>query len=77
MGKQVGLKVIDLIILREKNYKREVKLLNILLFVRSTVWKVIHIFVLTLFIYFKRYDLRFGLQVTHYPDGNVVVYFFV
>jgi len=41
MGKQVGLKVIDLIILREKNYKREVKLLNVLLFIRSTVWKTL------------------------------------
>lgn len=40
MGKQVGLKTIDLIVLREKNYKREVKLLNILLFIKSTVWKV-------------------------------------
>jgi len=40
MGKQVGLKVVDLIILREKNYKREVKLLHILLFIRSVVWKV-------------------------------------
>lgn len=40
MGKQVGLKIIDLIVLREKNYKREIKLLNILLFIRSTVWKV-------------------------------------
>lgn len=41
MGKQVGIKVIDLIVLREKNYKREIKLLNMLLFIRSTVWKVI------------------------------------
>jgi len=41
MGKQVGLKTIDLIVLREKNYKREVKLLNILLFIKSTVWKTL------------------------------------
>jgi len=40
VGKQVGLKVVDLIILREKNYKREIKLLHILLFIRSVVWKV-------------------------------------
>jgi len=41
MGKQVGLKVIDLIVLREKNYKREIKLLSILLFIKSTVWKTL------------------------------------
>jgi len=41
MGKQVGIKVIDLIVLREKNYKREIKLLNMLLFIRSTVWKTL------------------------------------
>jgi len=41
MGKHVGVKMIDLIVLREKNYKREVKLLNMLLFIKSTVWKVI------------------------------------
>jgi hypothetical protein len=41
MGRQVGVKVIDLIVLREKNYKRETKLLNILLFIRSTVWKTL------------------------------------
>jgi len=41
LGKQVGIKVIDLIILREKNYKRETKLLNTLLFIRSTVWKTL------------------------------------
>jgi hypothetical protein len=41
MGKQVGLKLIDLIVLREKNYKRDIKLLPVLLFIRTTVWKTL------------------------------------
>ncbi|KAL1486766.1 hypothetical protein MTO96_008750 [Rhipicephalus appendiculatus] len=34
-------KVLDLLFVREKNYKRETKLLNILLFVKSSVWKTL------------------------------------
>lgn len=40
MGQDVGIKLIDLYFVREKNCKREVKLQNMLLFVRSTLWKV-------------------------------------
>lgn len=59
MGKQVGLKTIDLIVLREKNYKREVKLLNILLFIKSTVWKVIKSFKCFLVAALKELNLMF------------------
>jgi hypothetical protein len=38
-GKFVGIRLLDLIVLREKSYKRDVKLLNILIFIKSTVWK--------------------------------------
>ncbi|XP_073990918.1 trafficking protein particle complex subunit 31 [Rhodnius prolixus] len=39
MGQEVGIKLIDLYYMREKNGKREIKLLNMLLFIRSTLWK--------------------------------------
>lgn len=38
-GKQVGLRMFDIITLREKGYKRETKLLGMLMFIKSTVWK--------------------------------------
>ncbi|EFO88724.1 hypothetical protein CRE_06483 [Caenorhabditis remanei] len=38
-GKQVGLRMFDIIVLREKGYKRETKLLGMLMFIKSTVWK--------------------------------------
>jgi hypothetical protein len=43
LGRKVGVKLIDLYFLRERNGKREIKLLNILLFVKSTLWKVCYI----------------------------------
>ncbi|CAD6237478.1 GSCOCG00002333001-RA-CDS, partial [Cotesia congregata] len=39
VGADVGHRVTDLLIMRDKNGKREIKLLNILLFVKSTLWK--------------------------------------
>uniref|UniRef100_A0A1B6M110 Trafficking protein particle complex subunit 5 n=1 Tax=Graphocephala atropunctata TaxID=36148 RepID=A0A1B6M110_9HEMI len=39
MGQEVGIKLIDLYFVREKNCKREIKLLNMLLFVKTTLWK--------------------------------------
>ncbi|CAH1713179.1 trafficking protein particle complex subunit 5 [Aphis gossypii] len=39
LGQEVGMKLIDLHFLREKNSKREIKLLNMLLFIKSTFWK--------------------------------------
>jgi len=41
-GQQVGIKMLDLLIVREKGGKREIKLLQILIFIKSTVWKVYH-----------------------------------
>uniref|UniRef100_A0A915DAS6 Trafficking protein particle complex subunit 5 n=1 Tax=Ditylenchus dipsaci TaxID=166011 RepID=A0A915DAS6_9BILA len=38
-GRFVGIRLIDIIVLREKSYKRDTKLLNVLLFIKSTVWK--------------------------------------
>lgn len=40
MGRSVGLKIIDLYFVRERNCKREIKLLNMLMFVKTTLWKV-------------------------------------
>lgn len=40
LGRNVGVKLIDLYFVRERNGKRETKLLNILLFIKSTLWKV-------------------------------------
>jgi len=32
--------MLDVLVLREKGMKREVRVLNILLFIKSTLWKV-------------------------------------
>ena len=40
LGKQVGSRVLDVLVLREKGMKREVRVLNILLFIKSVLWKV-------------------------------------
>ena len=40
MGYHVGIRMIDALVLRERGFKREVKLLNVLIFIKSTVWKV-------------------------------------
>ncbi|XP_076224091.1 trafficking protein particle complex subunit 5 isoform X2 [Nomia melanderi] len=39
IGAEVGHRITDLLVIREKGGKREIKLLNILLFIKSTVWK--------------------------------------
>ncbi|XP_069024218.1 trafficking protein particle complex subunit 5 [Embiotoca jacksoni] len=38
LGQQVGASLLDVLVLREKNGKRETKLLNILLFIKVSVW---------------------------------------
>lgn len=39
MGRDVGTRVIDLYFVRERNSKRETKLINMLLFIKTTLWK--------------------------------------
>ena len=39
IGAEVGHRITDLLVVREKGGKREIKLLNVLLFIKSTVWK--------------------------------------
>ncbi|CAH3179098.1 unnamed protein product [Porites evermanni] len=39
LGQQVGSRVLDVLVLREKGMKREVRVLNILLFIKSVFWK--------------------------------------
>lgn len=43
LGKDVGTRVIDLYFMRERNSKRETKLINMLLFIKTTLWKVKHV----------------------------------
>lgn len=40
LGYDVGSRLLDLYVHREKNSKRETKLINMLLFIKSTLWKV-------------------------------------
>lgn len=40
LGKDVGCRIIDLYFVRERNSKRETKLINMLLFIKTTLWKV-------------------------------------
>ncbi|XP_037545363.1 trafficking protein particle complex subunit 5 [Nematolebias whitei] len=39
MGQRVGANMLDVLVLREKNGKRETKVLNMLLFIKVNVWK--------------------------------------
>ncbi|KAK8379618.1 hypothetical protein O3P69_019524 [Scylla paramamosain] len=39
LGQHVGTRMVELLFVRERNYKRETKLLSILLFVKGTLWK--------------------------------------
>lgn len=39
LGQDVGTRLIDLYIVRERNSKRELKLINMLLLVKTTLWK--------------------------------------
>ena len=41
MGWQVGARIVDLLFVRERAARRETKLLNVLLMVKSTVWKAL------------------------------------
>ncbi|XP_047990288.1 trafficking protein particle complex subunit 5 isoform X1 [Leguminivora glycinivorella] len=41
IGQDVGARLLDLYFVRERGGKREIKLLNMLLFVKSTLWKVL------------------------------------
>ncbi|XP_053604677.1 trafficking protein particle complex subunit 5 [Plodia interpunctella] len=41
IGQDVGTRLLDLYFVRERNSKREIKLLNMLLFVKSTLWKAL------------------------------------
>uniref|UniRef100_A0A7E4WDN5 Trafficking protein particle complex subunit 5 n=1 Tax=Panagrellus redivivus TaxID=6233 RepID=A0A7E4WDN5_PANRE len=38
-GRFVGARLLDVIVLREKSYKRDTKLLNMLMFIKGPVWK--------------------------------------
>lgn len=40
LGQHVGTRILDVLVLRERGFKRETKLLQILIFVKSTLWKV-------------------------------------
>ncbi|ELU10660.1 hypothetical protein CAPTEDRAFT_133501 [Capitella teleta] len=39
LGQHVGTRIVDLLMLREKGFRREVKLLNMLLFIKGNLWK--------------------------------------
>jgi len=41
LGQHVGTRILDVLVVRERGFKRETKLLQILIFVKSTLWKVV------------------------------------
>ncbi|XP_060754875.1 trafficking protein particle complex subunit 5 isoform X1 [Neoarius graeffei] len=41
MGQGIGVSLLDVLVMREKNGKRETKVLNILLFIKVNVWKAL------------------------------------
>lgn len=40
LGQDIGNRIVDLYFVRERNSKRETKLINMLLFIKTTLWKV-------------------------------------
>ena len=40
MGQHVGIRMVDLLVLRERGFKREIKLLSVLIFIKANLWKV-------------------------------------
>ena len=47
LGQHVGVRIVDIMMLRERGYRREVKLLNMLLFVKNNLWKVLLLIILS------------------------------
>lgn len=41
VGYHVGQRMVDLIFLRDKNFKRETRLINLLIFIKSNLWKTL------------------------------------
>jgi len=41
LGVQVGSRILDVVFVRERSYKREVKMINALLMIKSTLWKTL------------------------------------
>ena len=39
MGSHVGQRIIDIHFVRDRNYKRETRLINVLVFIKTVVWK--------------------------------------
>jgi len=40
-GETIGIRIIDTLTIRERGYRRDMKLLNVLMFIRSNVWKTL------------------------------------
>ena len=41
IGYNVGQRIVDLMLIREKNFKRETRLITMLLFIRNKVWSML------------------------------------
>jgi hypothetical protein len=41
LGAFVGHRVLDVIVVRERGYKREIRLLPMLMFIKTTVWRML------------------------------------
>ena len=50
LGKHVGWHCLEVIFLRDRGYKRETKLLNILLFIKGNLWKVLDLLTIVIYI---------------------------
>ena len=51
MGQHVGSHLLDILFVREKGFKREIKLLSMLIFIKSNFWKVRHYSLHTIYSY--------------------------
>ena len=69
MGQHVGVRILDILVVRDRGFKREIKLLQILIFVKGTLWKVpvfMLIFDLTNGTYMRRRSILIKSYYIHY-----------
>ena len=63
MGQHVGVRILDVLFVRERGFKRETKLLNMLLFIKANVWKVCNNGSLNMLTILRNFDMPVMIYV--------------
>lgn len=76
MGQHVGVRILDVLVVRERGFKRETKLLQILIFVKATLWKVFSLSVLyiNIFIFAQMPFLTDWIYVAAFACDTAVIW---